>query len=116
MQSFNSKLEVGMQAMVIGCKQPKNSWVIGKMVTIEALCQKGENVPDEFLSEQFKAEDSDRTPFLSNVAIVRGIHVNTSILFNHAVINEMYLMPLPPLDDDAIIFANENVKETEKCS
>jgi NDP-sugar pyrophosphorylase family protein len=116
MQSFNPELKVGMLAMIIGCKQPKNSWVIGKMVTIEALHQAGESVPYAFLTEEFKAGNSDRSPFQSNCAIVRGIHVNTSIIEDHAVINQVYLMPLPPLDDDAIIFANENVKETEKCS
>jgi hypothetical protein len=116
MESFNSKLEVGMQAMIIGCKQSKNSWVIGKMVTIEALHQKGESVPDQFLTEECKAATSERHPFLSACAIVRGIHVNNVIIEDHAVINQVYLMPLPPLDDDAIIFANENVKETEKCS
>lgn len=115
MQGFNRELKVGMQAMIVGCKQPKNSWIIGKMVIIESLHEKGEKVPDEFLSDDFKSSGNDHSAFLSNVAIVRGVHMNTSIIEDHAVINQAYLMPLPPLDDDAIIFANENVKEAEKC-
>lgn len=114
MQGFNPELKVGMLAMIIGCKQPKNTWVIGKMVTIEALHESGENVPDEFLTKEFKAGGNDRSPFLSNVAIVRGIHVNTSIIEDHAVVSQMYLMPLPPLDDDVIIEATQT-KETAKC-
>jgi hypothetical protein len=115
MQSFNPELKVGMPAMIIGCKQPKNSWVIGKMVTIEALCEKGEAVAEPFQSEQWKATGYEGGTFISDVAIVRGIHTNPAIIDDHAVINVTYLMPLPPLDDDAIIFANENVKETSKC-
>lgn len=102
MESFNGKLEVGMQAMVIGCKRPVNSWVIGKMVTIEALHQKGEFVPEQFLSELWFSEGHDPSAFLSNCAIVSGIHVNKAIVSNHAVINEIYLMPLPPLEEPSI--------------
>ena len=115
MQSFNPELKVGMQAMVIGCKQPQNSWVIGKMVIIEALHVKGGQTPDEFVSDLFKASGQAKGGYASNVAIVRGIHTNPAIIENHAVINQMYLMPLPPLDDDAIIFADEQTKETSKC-
>lgn len=115
MQSFNQELEIGMMALIVGCKQPKNVWVIGRMVTIESLHQKGEQVPDQFLSDSFKGSGKGKTVFETNVAIVRGIHTNVSILEDHAVIDQKYLMPLPPLDDDAIIFANENTKELEKC-
>lgn len=116
MQGFNPELKIGMQAMIIGCKQPKNTWVIGKMVTIESLHVVGEQVPDQYLSDSFKENQQSKGSFTVNVAIVSGVHTNESLLENHAVINQAYLMPLPPLDDDAIIFADENVKETEKCS
>lgn len=111
MQSFNPELKVGMPAMVIGCAKPENRHVIGKMVTVEALFKQGDKVPAEFLS----IHAGPTQAFLSDVAIVSGIHVNRALIENHAVINVKYLMPLPPLDDDVIIEATEKPKETVKC-
>ncbi len=116
MKSFNPELKVGMQAMVIGCKQPKNSWIIGKVVTIEALCVIGESVPDEFrsaLAQQTPPES--RGKFVIDVAIVSGYHTNPSMAENHGISDRKYLMPLPPLDDDVIVESTETPKETSKC-
>jgi len=111
-EPFNQELKVGDPAMIIGCRNPENSHVIGKMVVIEALVEAGKCLPPEFTALGFVAGHIST----ERMAIVSGIHTHYLLIENHANIAAKYLMPLPPLDDDAIIFANENVKETEKCS
>lgn len=116
MQSFNSELKVGMQAMVIGCKHPENSWIIGRVVTIEALFVIGESVPYEFRSPLGKLTPPERRgKFAVDVAIVSGYHTNPYMAENHGISDRKYLMPFPPLDDDAIIESTETPKETSKC-
>lgn len=110
---MNSELKVGMKALVIGCKHPKNSWIIGRMVTIEALCVMGESVPDEFRSPMAQLTPPDRRgKFVVDVAIVSGYHTNAHMAENHGISDQKYLMPLPPLDDDASIFHTETPTET----
>lgn len=109
MEGFSGKLEVGQMAMVVGCRDPRNSHVIGKIVTIEGLCDIGP-VPPEWYNPVFE-KDTD-----INLALVTGLGSRGGHRENCSTIQQRHLMPLPPLDDDAIIFANENVKETEKCS
>lgn len=109
MQSFNPELKVGMQAMVIGVRHEKNAGIIGKIVTIEDLCGAG-HVPDGWYEPQFTGKQAE-----SPWALVTGIGHSGGHRRGCATIKQKYLMPLPPLDDDAIIFANENVKETSKC-
>lgn len=113
---MNPELKVGMLALIIGCKHPQNSWIIGKTVIIEGLFTIGECVPDQFRSDAAKRTPPERRgAFTTNVAIVSGYNTSPWILENHGVIGQQHLMPLPPLDDDAIIHSTETPKETEKC-
>lgn len=109
MQGFNPELKIGMQAMIIGTHQPKNSHVIGKMVTIEGLGDAGE-LRDEWFNEIYVG-----IPLPRPLALISGIGTGAGIVDGHSTIQQKYLMPLPPLDDDDMIFANENTKELEKC-
>ena len=108
MQGFNPELKVGIPAMVVGVRDPKNSHIIGKMVVIEALCDAG-LVPPEWYDPVF-VKDTDYS-----LALVTGLGDRRGHRKSCSTIQQRHLMPLPPLDDDAIIFANENEKETEKC-
>lgn len=113
---MNPELKVGMLAMIIGCKQPRNSWIIGRIVTVEALFRIGECVPEQYRSEFGIQHDPEvRGAFKVDVAIVSGYNVSPLIIDNHGVIGQRHLMPLPPLDDDAKLFNTETPKETEKC-
>jgi hypothetical protein len=109
MESFNPELKVGMQAMIVGVAMPENAGHIGKMVTIAALCDIGESV------QEWYDDNYNVLPLKYAMAIITGIGTGPHHKVGYATIQQKYLMPLPPLDDDAIIFANENVKETSKC-
>lgn len=109
MQGFNPELKVGMQAMIIGTHQPKNSHVIGKMVTIEGLGNIGE-LRDEWFNEIYIG-----TPLPRPLALISGIGTGAGIIDGHSTIQQKYLMPLPPLDDDVIVEATQKPKETAKC-
>lgn len=115
MQSFNPELKVGMPAMVIGVLHPQNSHLIGKMVVVEALFSIGEIMPESYCSDSWIASGRKYNPFKKNVAIVEGCHINPAMKEPFALFDQKNLMPLPPLDDDAIIFANEEEKELVKC-
>lgn len=113
---MNPELKVGVPAMIVGCKHPENSWLIGKVVVVEALFQIGEVLSDEFRSELMKKTPPEaRAPFTLDVAVVSGCQVNENMLVNHCVVAQSHLMPLPPLDDDAKLLDTEIPKETEKC-
>lgn len=109
MESFNPQLQIGMQAMVINVHHEKNSHLIGKMVTVEALCDSG-MVPGEWFNPVFENRKAEFA-----LALVSGLGTAGGHKADCATIQQRHLMPLPPLDDDAIIFANENTKELEKC-
>lgn len=119
MQSFNPELKVGMLAMIIGCSKPENTYLIGTMVTVEAIMEMGETFPDQYLSQ--KAKDAlvqgriKWTPFKRQTILVSGVNTHWTVKENHASFNPIHLMPLPPLDDDVIIEATETPKETSKC-
>lgn len=108
MQSFNPELKVGMQAMVINVHHPENTHLIGKLVMVEALLSVGESVQEWY--------DSAYTvlPLKFNMAIVTGVGTGKHHKDGYATFKQIYLMPLPPLDDDAIIEATQT-KETAKC-
>lgn len=106
--SFNPELKVGMQAMVIGVHQPKNSHMIGKVVTVEGLADIGE-VRDEWFTEMFHGVALKHV-----VALVTGLGKTHGFIGECSLIQQKYLMPLPPLDDDVIIEATQ-IKETAKC-
>lgn len=110
MQSFNPELKVGMQAMIVGTRLPEHSHHIGKIVTIEDLADAGEVKDAWFTPNHYN------TTLSVSLALISGIGKTVGINGNMSTIQQKNLMPLPPLDDDDMIFANENVKETEKCS
>lgn len=111
MQPFNNMLAVGMKAMVINTFQECNRHLIGKVVTIEALPDKGDDV-----SMYFDVPENVvvRANYVSPVAITSGIDAQASskdsngnsIKYGFADFKREYLMPLPPL--------NEKEIETEK--
>lgn len=109
MQSFNTELKVGMQAMIIGVALPENAGYVGKMVTIEALLDVGESV------QQWYDEGYSVTPLKYAMAIITGLGTGKHHKPGYATIQQKYLMPLPPLDDDVIIEAAQKPKETSKC-
>lgn len=111
MQGFNPELKIGMQAMIIGVRNPDNAWAIGKLVVIEAFVEVGECLPPEFTAQGFAS--THKNP--EKMAIVSGVHTHYLVIENHANINIKYLMPLPPLDDDVIIEATQKPKELAKC-
>lgn len=113
------ELEIGMPAMIIGCKRPENSYLIGTIVKIEAFWNKGDDITSFYIG----AKESGTTVRCNTSAAV----VSESKFTNNTTCGEFhmpkgwtnidpkYLMPLPPLDDDAIIEATEKPKETTKC-
>jgi hypothetical protein len=109
MQSFNPELKIGQLAMIINTTQQKNVHLLGSIVTIEAFIEPGTIIPEQYTTREAKSSTTYKR------AVVSGIHTEPVLIANHASLNIKHLMPLPPLDDDAIIFANENVKETSKC-
>jgi hypothetical protein len=93
------KLEVGQQALIIGCRDPKNSWVIGKVVVIRALLSIGEAIPDDLLVPPYVGSD---LICKCDGAIVEGLTFTPALIADHTLINVKHLMPLPPLKEKQI--------------
>lgn len=105
MQSFNPELKVGDLAMIINTTQQKNAHLLGAVVMIEAFIAPGTIIPEQYTTREAKSSTEYKR------AVVSGVHTEALLIANHATLNIKHLMPLPPLDDDATIFANENEKE-----
>lgn len=114
-RGMNTELKVGMLAMIIGCSQPENrETLIGKVVTIEALPDVGDNIVEFY--------DGERTVIRENrlsIAICYGaqgkIKLGTkdglsTLKDNFTRIDRKNLMPLPPLGD---VYAQEMMDEME---
>lgn len=103
MEGFNNKLEVGMQALVIGCSKPENLYVIGSVVTVEAILPKGSEMPKQFMSQLARdlIESGKNTwpPLEKDRIVVSGVHTSDLIELNHATFEPKYLMPIPPLKE-----------------
>lgn len=103
MEMFNDKIEVGMQAMIIGTRFPHNSHLIGKIVTVEVLTHVGQVVPKQFILGDLEGIQSK----------IEGAFVfSPDIKFSgmkpgYSHLNRKYLMPLPPLKE------SEQQKEKE---
>lgn len=119
---MQGKLEIGMPALIIGVGAPENSWVIGSVVTVEGFWKVGQDVSDAYIG----VKESGSSVVVGNkcVALVlvsgckrtgRTMSGEFYMPAGFANLQEKNLMPLPPLDDDAIIEATEKLKETEKC-
>jgi hypothetical protein len=96
MERFDSRIEVGMQAIVIGTKYPVNSYLIGRVVSVEALTEKKKKMPPEYL------DDGMDDPTISEIdgAIVQGEGLQHFGLKPNLVhISRKNLMPLPPLEE-----------------
>lgn len=103
MEMFNDKIEVGMQAMIIGTRFPENSHLIGKIVVVECLTHKGEIMPQQFVVQDLEGLESkiEGAIVFSQDIKLKGMHPG----YSH--INRKYLMPLPPLKE------SERQKEKE---
>lgn len=103
MEMFNNKIEVGMQAMIIGTRQERHACYIGKIVTVEYLTERRGEIPVQYLLEEFVPVTSSiqgAVVFLEEISI-EGMQPG----YSH--INRKYLMPLPPLKE------SERQKEKE---
>ncbi|WOZ57555.1 hypothetical protein [Pseudomonas phage vB_PseuGesM_254] len=119
---MQSKLEIGMPAMIIGSGKPENSWLIGSVVTVEGFWKIGQDVTDAYLGVKeagYTVEVGSQCSSLVLVSSCKRTAKSGCGRFlmkpGFANLQEKHLMPLPPLDDDAIIEATEKTKETEKC-
>ncbi len=112
MQSFNPELKVGEQAMIIGVHNQKNAHKIGKIVVIEGLANAGE-VCDDWFTEIHMG-----VSLKYDLALVSGIGDTPGIVGGFSIIQQKYLMPLPPLEDPSIddcTFTPIVQKENAKC-
>lgn len=114
-QGTNTELKVGMLAMIIGCRQPENrDTLIGKVVTIEALPDVGDNIVEFYDGEHTVIRENH-----TNIAICYGAEGKarrctndglSTLKDNYTRHNRKYLMPLPPLGD---VYDQEMVDEME---
>ncbi|QPB10524.1 hypothetical protein QGX23_gp128 [Pseudomonas phage PN09] len=108
MESFNNRLEVGMLAMIIGCSQPENSSIIGKIVTVECLTQVGDNVRPfyEGGADPSKpvVERSAGMVFATGVDAPKRdpLSDNSYLARNTVRLRSQFLMPLPPLPEEEL--------------
>lgn len=114
-RGMNTELKVGMLAMIIGCRQPENrETLIGKVVTIEALPNLGDNIVEFYNGEHTVIRENH-----PDVAICYGAQGKTrqstkdglsTLNDNIARIDRKNLMPLPPLGD---VYDQEMTDEME---
>lgn len=97
MKLFNNALDVGMKAIIIGTKQPKNSHLIGKIVTVECFLKDKETISSEYLVEGVRAHVATGC----GVAVISGAIGRNSENWKegYRMIDPKHLMPLPPLDE-----------------
>lgn len=103
MQQFNNQLQVGQLAMIINTTQPENAELIGKIVTIEMLPNKGDDISMFFDRNHSKViEREDGRAFCSGVSPPKNVTLEdgTPLIDNHVRIKREYLMPLPPLPEE----------------
>lgn len=99
MEGFNSKIEPGMQAMIIGTRLPENSHLIGRIVVVEALTQVGVGIPNQFIDKEFFDEVVSKVE--GAVAYMSGLKVR-GMETDYMHIAQKYLMPLPPLEEEEL--------------
>lgn len=114
-QGMNTELKVGMLAVIIGCKQPENrDALIGKVVTIEALPDHGDNIVEFYDGEHTVIRENH-----PNIAICYGAQAKvnrdttdglSTLKDSHTRLDRKYLMPLPPLGD---VYDQEMMDEME---
>lgn len=111
---MNPELKVGMLAMVVGCRKPKNLNKIGKIVELEyeVPVSSFTEIPSKYIIEGIRLAG----PMTSACWVVKGTDSHSGAYKEgFACFEARHLMPLPPLDDDAKLFNTETPKETEKC-
>ena len=107
MQGFNQGIQIGQQALIIGTRQLKNSFLIGRIVTVEDFWEAGEDVSRSYL-------EAEGRQIIYNGSADGPCAVVSSSDYKHTgktksgefsmptgrfPILVKYLMPLPPLDD-----------------
>lgn len=106
MEGFDSGLDIGVKAIVIGCLQPQNTHVIGSMVTVEAILLVGDEMPIQYMSE-FARDIIERglgvwPKLTEDKVIVSGVNTSHLLADNHASFNPKHLMPIKPLPEEEI--------------
>lgn len=99
---FEGWLEIGGLALIVGCEKPENSWVIGKIVTIEVFNNLGDDITWLFPTARFVQETYPDMVVCSGVDSKSVTSHGQAILPNHLRINKKYLMPLPPLEEEEL--------------
>ena len=108
MKPFNNMLEVGMKAIIIGTRLPENSWLIGKVVTVECFLSSGEEIPQRYTTSDMK------TGQLAEIFVVVSGEIGrltTRWREGFRMFNPKNLMPLPPLDE----LEQQKEKELNLC-
>lgn len=102
------EVKVGELAIVISTTHVANRGLIGRVVTVVAIAETAKERDDWY--------EPPRANYLDfKLALVSGLGPTSGVKDGHSIILVKHLMPLPPLDDDAIIEATEKPKETTKC-
>lgn len=109
---MNNDLQIGQPAIIIGCYNPSNSWIIGRVVTVVELISAGEKLSDEY----FNGGNPFDITAPVNLAMVTGVNTELCIIDNHALIQQKYLMPIPPLDDDVLDEVECSTQQLEKVN
>ena len=97
MEMFNDKIEVGIQAIIIGTRYPENAHLIGKIVTVEALYEKGEQL-DHLFYPATKVKAGHTLAHISAGGLYLELN-GGSMPNNESLLQPKYLMPLPPLKE-----------------
>lgn len=105
MYQFNNQLEVGQLAMIINTHHPENQSMVGKIVTVECLTEKGDD-----LARYWQVVDRKVIESRDNMVVCSGITPPKPALdtHGHAMISgyvrlrKEYLMPLPPLEEKEV--------------
>lgn len=118
MQLFNNMLAVGMQAIIMNTTKEENNDLIGKVVTVEALVDQGDNIAqywDVPEGSEILANYGKQAVIVSGIP--RQVEAYTrcgqhKIKYGYADLDAKYLMPLPPLSEKEMETENENQLET----
>jgi carbonic anhydrase/acetyltransferase-like protein (isoleucine patch superfamily) len=102
---FEGKLEIGGLAMIIGTAKAENRWLIGGIVTVEAILAKGADIGVWYLTPP----NAIMGKLPENLVVVSdckktGVSLSGLIpmLEGHCCFAPQYLMPLSPLEEEQL--------------
>lgn len=99
MERFNNKIEPGQPAMIIKTRQPENSYLIGRIVVVEALTQTGGTIPEQYVDKS--QYETVNCKVEGAIAASTGFKMN-GIAEGYMHIAQVHLMPLPPLPEEEL--------------